>query len=215
MFGPTPCQRDCVIPEWRGRVPAAPRLQFDHTSLALWNYYRKPTTREIRGARTGDARFAIVPGGQHTLFWLYDIEHLTRTWSAARFALGLVPPDRRNLPEREPRQGWLLWCLLVDADSGVCHAIRATSLTPVFSVAFNTMVQAQRDHLPQFSPAAYKTEITAAHRRWPTAEDMLDSAVAIERRGLKWALPPRQRCRRISRDEQQDLLRDDRARRYG
>jgi hypothetical protein len=175
-----------VFPGWSGPRPEGPRLEIDSSGMLLINVFQQPTPREVRGYRTGKARFGLVRGGRHTLFLMYDIEFATRSWSDTPFALGLVAPDRRDLPERGPTEGWFMLTVLVDADTGICHALRGISLTPSFSEVFDRLVAEQRAALPDFTLAAHEAEIKAAYAKWRTGDDMISSALAIERGGLKW-----------------------------
>lgn len=189
MTGPASYVRGEVVPGWHGPRPEATQFQIDSDGLTLLHHYRRPTPREIRGARTGKARFGLVPAGRHTMFLLYDIEHLTKGWSDAPYAFGLVAVDRRELQPREPHQGRLLMSILVDADTGTLHAIRGVSLTPAFSDALDRLLDAQRAALPDFTPAAHDAELRAAYARWPDPAAMAGAAVAIEQGGMPFPAP--------------------------
>ena len=173
-----------VMPEFRGPRPEAPHFNFDVGGPYLHYFYRDPTPREIRGARTGKVRFALVPAGEHTLFLLCRAEGLTKGWSDAPYALGVVKPDRRGILERQPHQGRLLLMTLADAQSGLLHALRQISLTPAFSAKLDELVEKQRAALPRFSAEAHQAEIRAAYRRWPDPDSMVGAAVAVEHGGM-------------------------------
>ena len=173
-----------VYPGWRGPLPEGTRFEFNSAGPLLLHSYRKPTPREIRGARTGRMRFGLLPAGQHTLFLLYDGENLTGSWGDAPYAYGLVHGDFREVPRAEPGQGLLMLSVLVDADSGVTHALRGTSLTPAFSAELTRLVDAQRAALPGFSAAKHEAEIAEAYQRWPRPEHMVAAATAVEIGGL-------------------------------
>lgn len=172
------------MPDWSGPQPEGTHFQIDSTGVILLHLYKDPTPREIRGARTGRARFGLVSAGRHTLFLLYDIAQLTKGWADAPFALGLVPAGKQAVQPRSRTEGRLLLSLLADARSGVLLALRAISLTPAFCAALDAMLDGMRAALPSFTAAAHDAELRAAYQCWPGPADMAASASAIEYGGL-------------------------------
>lgn len=176
--------RGSVLPGFSGPLPDGPRFHFDASGPSVLLALARPTPREIRGVRSGRIRFGLLPFGKHTLFVLMQQSEGLKSWSDMPFALGLNPPEGRELPERAEAQGYGVHLTLVDARSGMVHALRWISVTPAFAAALDGAVGQQRAHFGEFSAAAHKAEIAEAYRRFPTADHMASKALAIELGGL-------------------------------
>src|SRR5689334_5273817 len=95
------------LPSWSGPLPEGSNFFRDYLGTpALLLFWPKTTSYERKMLRKGKARVALVPAGEHTFFFLYNIEGLTADWSDSSFALGLVSPEARNFDQRQPDEGY-------------------------------------------------------------------------------------------------------------
>jgi len=172
------------LPGWSGPRQERGHFNIDANGPRLDLCFRNPTNREVRGLRTGKARFGIVPAGKHTAFFLYDIESATEGWADASYSVGLLTPEEREMHPRTLTEGWLLNMLMVDADTGIIRALRQITFTPEFSNKLDGVISAQLAAMPDFTPQKHFAEVDAAYKRWPSTTDMLPFSLATERGGL-------------------------------
>ena len=191
MTGPQLWEVGKPVPDWSGPRAEGSQFQIDRNGVHLLHYSRDPTSREVRGARQGKARFALVPASEHTLFLLFNIDLLTKGWSDAPFSLALVAPGLRDREPRSEVQGYLLMSILIDGGKGTVLALRGFSLTPEFSGELDRIVAAQRAALPHWQPDTQNRDVAAAYRRWENSSDMVGAATAITTGGLPF--PPEAR----------------------
>jgi len=179
------------LPGWKGPSKEGGEFNIDRGGARLRVQYVRPRPSEIRAFRRSKVRFGLVRGGTHTAFLLFSIPGLTVGWADASYALGMVHPEDREIDRRGPGEGWLISMLLICAETGVLHALRAVTVTPAFSERLDELVAEQRAVLPAFSRAAHEAEIAAAYRRWPTPNHMAKDALITEFGGLSFhKLPP-------------------------
>lgn len=164
--------------------PESTQFQIDKGGPKLVFWFESPTAEEVRGARRGRMKLGLLPGGQHTLFLLVQCEGLLKGWADSPYAFGLVPPDWRAIPPRQPHQGWLFQVILADRRVGTIKALRNVSVTPAFSARLDAEVAKQRAALAEFSEAAHQREIDAVYRRYPDIAMMVKDAVITEEAGM-------------------------------
>ena len=174
-------------PRYIPRMPG-PQFQVDTGGLTLMIAERRPTPMEVYGARRGSIHLGLLPFGMHTLFLLAKFEHLYNGWIDAPMAWARVPVPLRALPDRADDEGLPLTLTLVDAASGIVHALRMLTVTPTFARALTAAVRNQEANLAEYSEAAHEAEIAQAYRRFPDPTAMLRATVIVEKGGIPFNL---------------------------
>lgn len=141
-----------------------------------------PAPEEITAIRSATADFALVEHGDVMFLLSHFGEGLL--WGDSPYSWWLVPESQRQAPFPLPttHSRVLLTVLLVDAHTGILHAIRRVSLSPDFSRALHAAIQRQIERgWP--GDQAYDAQIADAYHRWPTSEAMLGAAIINTRGG--------------------------------
>ncbi len=171
--------------KWPGPIPpAGVRLEFSpRGNPKLFAVYESPTPLEVHGFRKNPIQIALVPGGKHTLFFMFEIERGTNGWADCPYSfLKLAPENREFTRAPESADGYFMVVHLVD-QNGIVHAIRGVSMTPKFSDALDENLRHQARHSGSYSAAAHDAEIGLAYKRWATSAHMVRAAVIKETAG--------------------------------
>ena len=148
-----------------------------------------PTPQEVRGARTGRIRLALVEAGKHTMFVLICQKDMTKGWADMPFSWNLLQPGKHPLAykqqEGHARLSRYLFKLVLCDQHAIVRAMRAVTVSPQFTQILDAALLRQQANLGEFSPAAHDAELAAAYRRWPTSEAMLSAAAIVETAGVE------------------------------
>jgi hypothetical protein len=149
-------------------------------------FFRHPSPREVRAVESGPGEFALVAEGPLIVllyqFRLADhpgaVVRPAIPWGEALFTIHRVPLDERVLPElpHDPDERALLTVMLIDADSGIIHAIRALTFPPAFTAELEEAIR-QQAALP-YDSDSYERLQAGLERRYPTTEALLSIARA-------------------------------------
>lgn len=179
-------------PLLQGRVlPEGPMVDINRTGIHVWASYASPTAREVRGAREGKMRLALVPGGAHTLFVLLQVDMLAKGWADMPYALGRMPRETWLPPSANPKAGRFVLLTLIDQPGGIVRALRGVSTTPAFCAELDRLLAALAAESAHYTEAAHVAEIEVAYRRWPNADAMVRHATIVETAGLPFETLPR------------------------
>jgi hypothetical protein len=119
-------QYDPSMPEW----PEGCHYNFDESGHWLHLMWSHPIELEISSVQSGRAQFGLYI--QDTcIFILHQFGETP--WNDAAYSIHLVAPDRRQLPEIDPRLHALLKIILIDSATGVVKAIRALTFSAEFT----------------------------------------------------------------------------------
>jgi len=179
-MNPVLIERGKRLPGWLRARPEGNTLNFDCGGVSLVILLHRPVLREVEALKNQPVTVALLPVGRHTLFFLFRIPNLTYEWSDCPFALGLVAPERRRLPDRKPGAGYALPIIMADATTGVVQGIRMVTLSPSFSLMLEATVADIAAALPVFTPEAHDREIRTAYDRWPHSNRMAADAMFTE-----------------------------------
>lgn len=157
--------------------PGGSQYQFRLDQHELLLFFNRPTPREIEDVKRGAAEFAFLTSEDVLVFlFRFGREIL---WSDAPYSIHMVPAEQRTVPEPsgavEPHA--LLSVILVDASSGIIHALRAVSFSPAFTAALHLAIREQAAR-PWSGQAAYDRQLTELYTRYPTSEALLPLATA-------------------------------------
>lgn len=134
---------------------------------------KSPSPREIKHIRQWPCEFALAQAGG-VLFFLYRFGEAIQ-WSDAPFDWWRVPESERQAPPimESPQQRAILNITLIDASTGIIHALRTVSLSHEFTVALHQAIQTQIDAGPV---AGHEQRVAGAYRVFPTTADLLKVA---------------------------------------
>jgi hypothetical protein len=143
-------------------------------------FLKSPRQEEIEAATTGTAEFALHVEGS-ALFLMTRFGEIDGgkglPWSDAPYSWWFVRPDQRRIPDAETAGRHLLLPInLVDADTGILRGMRATTLSPDFTVKLIDAIR--RQARSSFDPTTHQKDIERAYRKYPTVEAMVDAAAA-------------------------------------
>jgi len=170
------------FPGWVSSIQDGGRFEIASDGAVFNLFHRTLTSDSITCFREGKTQFGLICAGEHTLFLLYRIDGLAE-WSDCFYALGMIPPERRGIPERQEGHGWIIRMALIDTMTGIIKALRACTVTPEFSRTLDDLVLDQYMLVPHFTWEKHHNEISAAHAQWSTPEAMLVDALIIEEAG--------------------------------
>ncbi len=99
-------------------------------------------------------------------------------WEDVPYNWHLQPANWRVVPSmnHRPETRALLWVSLVDANDGIIHAQRGIALSPSFTLALHSAIQAQA--LAMFDPQECTLAISKIFLNHPATVDRLSQAVA-------------------------------------
>lgn len=155
------------------RWPETAQYNFRNSAHELVLYCAALKRREIEAVKSGPSQFALYVPGPDVLFLLSNFGTL---WFESPFSIRRLPESERGpgheLPTPESRS--LLNLTLVDADTGIIHALKAITFSPKFSRALNSAIDAQLAHPTTISEM--DAAIADAYHRCPTLESMVTAA---------------------------------------
>lgn len=133
-------------------------------------FLKKPSAKEIRAIRNEPADFALfVERRLIILLYQFGSGGSGIPWSDAPYSIHLVPTEQRMAPPKtDPNEQALLHVVLVDASTGIIHALRVISMPPDFTQALHKAIQDQ-ENIP-FTRASYNGELESLYRDYASTE---------------------------------------------
>lgn len=157
--------------------PECAQYNYRQGAHELVLFFAAPTAAEVAAVRTGPLDVALhVDGPVIDLLYRFRPPDTPSTWSGvggpsaipwsdAPFTIHLVPANERTLPSAtgtsEPHA--LVQIVLVDAASGIVHALRVASWSPAFTTAIHLAIAAQ--YAAPFDAQAYDRTLAALQAR--------------------------------------------------
>lgn len=138
--------------------------------------YGRPTSDEVNAVKSGPAQFALV-AGDHALILAHRFG--AQPWSDAPWqAVRQVPPaPPPGLVEVPPDEHLVVLVVLVDADTGVIKALRATSWPYQFATAVRTAID--RQVMFGGTDDAGQREIAGWYERFPNTTDLVAAGCSL------------------------------------
>lgn len=158
------------LPDGRLRPPGA-EYNFRGGAHELLLCLTQLTEHEIAAVLRDPAEFALVRDGPGLLF-LYRFGR-DLPWSDCSFTWWRVPEAERVepwIPAQDERA--LLTTILIEQETGIVSAIRATTFSPEFTGALHVAI-AEQAATPWIGRAAYREWIDDLYTRFPTTESLL------------------------------------------
>ena len=144
-------------------------------------FFGSPSRKEILAIRRG--RLDVGLWWKPPVIWfLYRFQSIM-DWSDAPYSIHLVQnPEERTPPtELEENQRMLLNITLIDAETGIIRALRASSLSPRFSQLLHSAIREQLE-IPS-DEHQYDRAIAETYRQYPHSTDLLRQADIVDRVG--------------------------------
>jgi hypothetical protein len=139
-----------------------------------------PTRREARLLRRGALDvFLHREGGTGFLVLQWSAPGCQPLVMEAPFHIGLLPPNRRHLPERNDEETFALTVVLVD-ERGRQHGARMVGLSTRTSEAIEAIVREQTAEAEQgWRPPRHQAEIVQFQKRYPDITTAAKSSRAV------------------------------------
>ena len=149
-------------------------FDFDEAGPRLTIRIDRPTVKEIADIRRGNCEFALVEFGP-ILMLLSKFGN--EEWMDAPYSIQMLPAGQRNLNEEyQMGKRYQLAVLLYDLKTDTQKGARLVSLSVNFSQALH--LAAERQKLHSLSRSEYLTLVGRIYEQYPTADDMLNKAIA-------------------------------------
>ena len=134
------------------------------------------SAKNIEDFQNGECSFGLFTEN-NSLFFLFKIEDFL-DWSDLAFTIHLAQDEKID-----DNEGYLPFALvLIDSKTSIIKGFRMVTVSPTFRSVLAGILQRQAQE--RFDTIAYYKTIGVLYDKFPSATDMLNKAVIVERGGI-------------------------------